>query len=223
MAVPHYIRPHNGADAKDVLTPVVGDGSVVFDKEENRNDVFSETVKPRNTITHVPYRGNEQHGVEFNTPAQDFTPYWSEQAAEDKYMSPEVTPRDVVPMKPVPVQIVNDPDLLNNRRIQFNSYTIPVNSGVYIQVASADRMRSRLIVRAGGINFAYGGIRVARTADAGDANSAMYVVPQQNSATIIDTTASDAVWVKTLATQDGLQVVISVITEYDDYEGRPLL
>lgn len=122
--VPQYNRPHNGADAKDVMQPVVGDGSNIFDPEENRNDVFSETAKTRNTITHVPYRGNEQHGVEFNTPAQDYTPYWSEQAAEDKYMSPEVTPRDIVPMKPVPVQVVNNPDLIHPGRITMTSQNV---------------------------------------------------------------------------------------------------
>lgn len=158
--VPQYNRPHNGADAKDVMQPVVGDGSNIFDPEENRNDVFSETAKTRNTITHVPYRGNEQHGVEFNTPAEDFTPYESEENAHRTYTDPGVTPRDIVPMKPVPVQVVKNPDLIHPTRTTLNLVTVmssglnagrndPATASNYLtMIVQPQKFRKQLRIRA---------------------------------------------------------------------------
>lgn len=245
MAVPNYIRPHNGADAKDVLTPVVGDGSVVFDKEENRNDVFSESVKPRNTITHVPYRGNEQHGVEFNTPAEDFTPYWSEQAAEDKYMSPEVSPRDVVPMKPIPVEIVDNPDLLRLKYARITNTFVPSVSTVQsVKVLESNRFRNRVRVYGrlqqgalpittatfyvGTSQFSVpaGSLSVPGTLLV-NLNSNQDIANFAGADALLDLEHTGELWVAiqvvtgTAAPDSG--VSIDCVSEYQDYEGRPLL
>lgn len=224
MAIPEYKRPTNGADAKDVLTPVVGDGSNIFDHEENRNDIFSETTKTRNTITHVPYRGNEQHGVEFNTPAEDFTPYESEENAEKQYTSSYVTPRDIVPMTPVPVQIIDNPNLLNTKHARAQQFTIRQGQdyGNWIQLVQSMRTRTRLIIS---------------VASSGSGTVQGYLCPNNSSPTLLesmfwrtaaqtlvllDSTMHDGVWIN-VQYMSGADAIISVYQEYIDYEGQPLL
>lgn len=231
-----YNRPHNGADAKDVLTPVVGDGAVHFDPEENRNDVFSESVVPRNTITHVPYRGNEQHGVEFNTPAGDFQPYASEQAAQEKAID-DTTPRDLVPVKPIPVRIVQGPNQLEIRKTRYQNVPLPYDPAIaanvsIVQVAQYDPQRTRLVIRA----YAVPGATAATVVLTNDPNinidrTSLSMPPSGGTVfgvgtaglQLLDTTSHDAFYMVVMSVTGGTQSYANVMTEYQVFDGMPLL
>lgn len=220
-----YTPPRNGADARDVLTPVVGDGANYFDDQENRNDVFSESVVPRNTITHVPYRGNEQHGVEFNTPAGDFQPYASEQAAQEQVIRDDITPRDPANIAPIRVKVIDSPDLLYRRVARATNFIVNAdNLGVWINVAQPNAMRKRIIVTTSVI--AVGSVILANVAlsdsSPDDMNSFIYRGGSITT-TVIDSSYTGGVWVKVFQITASSTQSIGVVQEYVVTDGDPLL
>src|SRR5690606_32190294 len=101
---------------------------------------------PGNARNYVPYRGAEQHGVpNQRDPRADIEkPFASEQDALDRANDPTITPRDLVPVKPVPVTIVHRPDLLHRRRVHTATYL--VRAGSPMLIAPADPLRTRLVI-----------------------------------------------------------------------------
>lgn len=104
-----------------------------------------------NVNDYIPFLGQNNHGVRnardphTGFEVSDDKPYASDQAAQDHAQDQTVTPRDLIPVKPVPVTIVDRPDLLRRINTRTSSVRVKVG-GVPVLIAPADPFRTRLVI-----------------------------------------------------------------------------
>jgi len=177
---------------------------------------------PGNARNYVPYRGAEQHGVpNQRDPRADIEkPFASEQDALDRANDPTITPRDLVPVKPVPVTIVHRPDLLHRRRVHTATYL--VRAGSPMLIAPADPLRTRLVITSAAAGDDDVRVYLAPSPDA--IESVSFLLPIGDGLTTDVTDAIYAVPVLAsgdLAAQDGTRIGVWIETTQSD--GDPLL
>lgn len=103
-----------------------------------------------NVNDYVPFLGQNNHGVRnIRDPkdgyaVSDDKPFSSDQAAQEHAVD-NTTFRDLIPVKPVPVTIVDRPDLL--RRIKTRTNTTRIKVGATpVLIAPFDPFRTRLLI-----------------------------------------------------------------------------
>jgi hypothetical protein len=171
----------------------------------------------------VPYRGSEQHGVAFEELGATYLPYKSEADAHVKFIDPNITPRDVPEITPVQVSIVDNPTLIQPRHWRGQSYNLPVTPAYgWVQIVQQERFRKRVVITAAGSAGGTATLRVATSASANEATSVFCLVQTGNQVTIVDSEAQKGFFVWIVSATDPT-VIVSVATEYFDYDGSKLL
>lgn len=103
-----------------------------------------------NVNDYVPFLGQNNHGVRnIRDPhdgyaVSDDKPFSSDQAAQDHAVD-NTTFRDLIPVKPVPVTIVDRPDLLRRINTRTTSRRV-MTGGVPVLIAPFDPFRTRLVI-----------------------------------------------------------------------------
>jgi hypothetical protein len=201
-------------------------GEQPFDPNEYPGVVYEPPKPPPptpNVLGFVPYRGGEQHGVELQEPGRTYLPYAKEAAAHQSYADPTVTPRDIVDIVPVQVEIVSNPTLIQPRKIRFQSYNIPPSvTRNFVQVLQAERLRKRAWITASGISGGIATVRYASNVEAIEASSGLALITANTSVTLVDSEVQDPIYIWVVTAADAT-VVISVTTEYYEYDGSKLL
>lgn len=201
-------------------------GEQPFDPNEYPGVVYDPPKPPPttpNTLGFTPYRGGEQHGVPFQEPGTTYLPYAKEAAAHDAYTDPSVTPRDIVEIVPVQVEIVSNPTLIQPRKIRFQSYSIaPTATRNFVQVLQSEKLRKRAWITASGSAGGIATVRYASNVEAIEASSGLALVTANTSVTLVDSEVQDAIYVWVVSATDPT-VVISITTEYYQYDGSKLL
>lgn len=184
---------HPGDPRADVL------GEIPFDHDGWPRHTYTPPPPPPpagNVNNYIPFRGHEQHGVpNQRDPRADIeAPLAGEGEALRKSITPP-TPRDLLPSKPIPVQLVDRPDLLFRRDIHTATYL--VKSTAPTQLAPFDPFRKRLIIT---------------TAPAGSDTVRLYLASSPDMIESVgflcppgftlDTTATDPVWMIAVLTGD---------------------
>lgn len=212
---------HPGDPRADVF------GEIPFDPTEYPGRYFEPPKPPPvtpNRLGGVPYRGAEQHGVEFQEPYTDFKPYAGEAKAHKDYIDPNITPRDVPDIDPIKVEIVSNPTLIEPRKLRCMSYSIaPVaNNPGWQQIVQPERFRKRCVVYAAGSAGGTAVVRMATWPDAITVNSILRIVPTGQDIVLFDGEVQSGIWVWVVTATDPT-VTISASFEYYEYDGSKLL
>lgn len=201
-------------------------GELEFDPHEYPGVVYEPPKAPPetpNVLGGVPYRGAEQHGVEFQEPYTDFLPYAGEEKAHKDYTDPNITPRDISTIDPVKVEIVSNPTLIEPRKLRCTSYSIaPNTSPTWSQIVQPERLRKRCVVYAAGSAGGTATVRMATTPDATTVNSILRIIPTGQDIVVFDgeVQAGICIWIPTATDPT---VVVSATFEYYEYDGSKLL
>ncbi len=128
-------------------------GEIPFDPLEYPYSPHTPAALPPqagNVNDYQPFLGQNNHGVRnVRDPhdgyaVSDDKPYSSDQAAQEHAVD-DTSFRDLIPIKPVPVTIVDRPDLL--RRIHARTSSIRIKAGgTPVLIAPADPLRTRLVI-----------------------------------------------------------------------------
>lgn len=100
---------------------------------------------------YIAYRGSEQHGVQFERESEGLR-YDLEQAAFNQAVRQDITPRDLVPPKPIPVVVEDTPNLLYRRLARGTTHVLDPIETLWRPLVSADGMRRRLQLRMYAVN-----------------------------------------------------------------------
>lgn len=200
-------------------------GEQPFDPDEYPGQYFTPPESPPvtpNVRGFVPYRGSEQHGVPFQESGKGFEPYLHEGLAHEHYVDANVTPRDIPPVKPVQVQMVSNPSLIEPRHIRFMSYNFATSATMqFYQVVQPERFRKRCVVTASDSNGGTATVRIANTGDASTPNSMIRVVPTGQDLVLLDAEVQSGLWIWPVSSTNSL-IVVSVMLEYYTYDGASL-
>lgn len=174
-------------------------GDIPFDHDEYPRHVYTPPALPPqngNVTDYVPFLGQNNHGIqnprnpEHGYESAEVLPMYSDQVARDLYDDTDVTPRDLNPVKPIAVTVVDRPDLLRRIKVATNTYTITMpESGVLVPVliAPADPLRRRLVISA----YTQGYMPMVTTSRDGMPPTSFMLSPY---APVLETTTTDEVW-----------------------------
>jgi hypothetical protein len=165
--------------------------------------------------------------VRFNHDSKTSTPeishYLAEQEAFDSYHSKSVTPRDLSPVPPIRVQVVNNPNLLARRRADIRTVVVLASSGL-VQLVGHDWNRTRLLITA----YSSGANVVGWLKTKNDANKtfdALKVVATNTggAATLLDTGATSQFWFSVDDADLVNSITLGLYWERPVYDGENLL
>lgn len=211
---------HPGDPRSDVF------GEQQFDPNEYPGGYFTPPTDPPkvpNRDGYIPWRGQEQHGVDFQEAPQTHMPFAGADNAHRAYID-DVTPRDISTIDPVKVEIVANPSLIEPRHIKFSSYNFPVVSATtpsWMSIVQAERFRKRCVIYAAGSAGGAATLRIASSPDASTFNSLYRVIPTNSDVLVLDAEVQEGLWVWIISATDPT-VVISVQVEYYTYDGNSL-
>lgn len=210
-------------------------GEIPFDPNENPGPHFRPPALPPqagNADDFVPYRGQVNHGVANTRSALEHgysnsgdLPYLSDEIAQQSYTDQTQTPRDLVPVKPVPVTVIERPDLLRRIKVVTNTFVVTnpaTGLPAPILVAPADPLRRRLCINGFSSDYL---LMLSTTPDA-LTSTAYMLSPYQPS---LETTTTDAVWLTFMPqpggtpTPDKIGAYVSAWMEAPQSNGDPLL
>lgn len=178
-----------------------------------------------NVNDYQPFLGQNNHGVRnVRDPhdgyaVSDDKPYSSDQAAQEHAVD-DTSFRDLIPVKPVPVTIVDRPDLLRRIHARTSSTRIKVG-GTPVLIAPADPLRTRLVINV----LAFDNVMTYLTTDRdGIEPTAFPVSPYSGQ---FETTSTSAVYGFTRIVSDPLTdehgTVFAAWMETPQSNGDPLL
>lgn len=199
------------------------DGEPVAVHADSLVDGNTPTPPVTNVRGYIPYRGSEQHGVRFTEESEGRTKrngYEAEQKAYENYVDPTVTPRDIVPVQPIAVKVVEQLDLLKNKIARVNRYALDVNSG-WVCIASAVQSRTRLQVRVSRRTGGYTVMQLSPSAQPSELQS--YECNSGSNEVLIDTEMTGPLWARIIGTDATEPHYISVWSEYGVHNGEKLL
>lgn len=128
-------------------------GEIPFDPLEypyNPHQPPAEPPQAGNVNDYIPFLGQNNHGVRnvrdphTGFEVSDDKPFSSDQAAQEHAVD-DTSFRDLIPVKPVPVTIVDRPDLLRRIHARTSSTRVKVG-GTPVLIAPADPLRTRLVI-----------------------------------------------------------------------------
>lgn len=194
------------------------------DSTTSTNPVPSQVVgnpPTPNVKGYIPYRGSEQHGRRFEPDTEGpnrLNKYTAEQQAFETYTDPTITPRDIEPIRPLAVQMVDTPNLLYRRLARGTTYGIDATDLAWHQILQADSMRKRVIVRF----RTTGGFYIASLSPEQTPSDIMAVeISGSSGVEVLDSTTTSPLFVRVLG-GDG-QLRVSVWTEYLQYDGERIM
>ncbi|ARK07711.1 hypothetical protein Toil_gp28 [Rhodococcus phage Toil] len=206
---------HHGDPRSDAL------GEQPYDEREALGTGFSTPAQPPvqgNAGNFIPYRGQALHGVQLTRDSDDgYLPYAREQQAQDEYTDPTVTPRDIVPVPPVNVKIVDSVDLLYKRKARAASFEISDTLG-FVNVAQANRTRKRIVINVTNATAGPLSAYLGTSDDAQTFTAARFLVPANATLEILDSETTENLWVDTTGV-----MTVSVWQEYTESNGDKLL
>lgn len=175
---------------------------------------------PPNAGGYTPYRGAEQHGVQFQYAPNDSYALAGEDQAVERYTDADQRILDINPVPPIRVAIVEQPNLILPRRLTTQSYSLtPATS--YTQVAAQMQLRKSVKVyvvdSAGGSVSAY----LSTSPDAIPGTS-KFVATTGGALELYNGHTNDALYVDVAAANSGTAIV-SVEQEFINFEGEKLL
>ena len=214
------------ADGNQGLGPYVDTApdQLYSDDDGNLNPHASDTL-PTPPVTnekgYISYRGSEQHGVRFLPDSEGPTrtnKYAAEQQAFETYTNPNITPRDIVPVRPLAVEIVDTPNLLHRRVARGTTYGFASTDTDWHQILQADPFRKRVIIRA----RTTGGFYIFALSPEQTPNDMTAIeVSGTSGIEVLDTTSTSPFAIRVLGGDGTLR--ISVWTEYLMYDGERIL
>lgn len=217
-----------GADKGAVYGPVPSSNTAVEAQDEYQSTTFGEVpnIPTTNVLGFVPYRGGEQHGVRFTHDRKTSTPeishYQAEQEAFNNVVDPTITPRDLSPVPPIRVQVVNNPDLLKKTKARIRMVPINNTQGL-VNLVGQDWNRTRLIITVyASVTSAIGWLKTKN--DGNVTFDALRITANNtNSITLLDTTATTDFYFGVDPSQGPTDLIyVGVYTEYPTYDGESL-
>ena len=145
------LEPPKDSDKGAVYGPVPTANTAIEDQDEYPVAEFGDVpnIPTTNVKGFTPYRGGEQHGVRFTHDTKSPTPqishYQAEQQAFENVVDPRITPRNISPVPPIRVQIVDTPQLLRRVCGDFRTVLVTPASGI-VKLVGYDWNRTRLII-----------------------------------------------------------------------------
>lgn len=224
------LEPPKDAEQGSTYGPVPSANTAIEEQDEYPVAEFGQVanIPTTNVKGFFPYRGSEQHGVRYNhdtkTPVPPQAHYAAEQLAFENYVDPTITPRDLSPVPPIRVKIVDTPNLLNQRRADIR--TVPVNaaSGL-MRLVGQDWNRVRLLITAySNVASCIGYLKTKN--DSNKSFDALKIIATNTGAplVVLDTVATSEFWFAV----DDVQAATDTITiglywERPVYDGENLI
>lgn len=192
-------------------------------KVEGPLNVSRETGNPPtlNQRGYIAWRGGEQHGVPFTKEMEGATRenhYAGEQQAFETYIDPTITPRDLGPVRPLAVELVESPDLLYMRKARATTYAFEASDVLWHPVLQEDRFRKRVLIRARTLG---GFFIMAISPEQNPSDMTAFEVSSSGGVELMDSHYTGPLSVRVLG-GDG-QLRISVWTEYVAFNGERLM
>lgn len=207
---------HPGDPRSDAL------GKIPFDPNEYPNQHFVPTAVPPNVgVDYIPHRGQSFHGVGPSTVPQEFSDLSLEQAAHDQAAAggPEI--KDPQALNPVPVTIIESPNLTQEVLDRFSSYRVSQSVDQVIQLINYNQQRNKVTVKVSTVT-AICQLLISSDAYPTVLNSMVfYVTPNQTDSILYESIHQGPLYCKVVsATEtDATGVYLSVIQSINRYEG----
>lgn len=197
-------------------------GNIPFDPNEYPNRIVEPTPPPPNVGTdYIPYRGQEFHGLSPTTIPEDFSPLAGEQAAHNSAVSGQGVSAPL-PTNPVPVSIVENPDLTREIVDRYQSYQVSAMVGQTIPIAPYNQLREKLILVASSSGTGAVELLISGDPSPTTINSLHVLVGAGQTATkVYESINQAAVYVTVVAGTD--VVYLSAIQQNVRYQNVPLI